>query len=117
AAITAEFISRQTPGQSVLDSINLLPAVNFTNNDAYGSAGGDFVIRGFDSQRVAVLQDGVPLNDSGNYAVFPNQQLESDLIDRATVNLGTTDVDSPTAAAAGGTINYVTRKASDVFGV
>ncbi|MBL8770482.1 MAG: TonB-dependent receptor [Phenylobacterium sp.] len=117
AAITAEFISRQTPGQSVLDTINLLPAVNFTNNDAYGSAGGDFVIRGFDSQRVAVLQDGVPLNDSGNYAVFPNQQLESDLIERVTVNLGTTDVDSPTAAAAGGTINYVTKRTTREFGV
>ena len=117
ASITAEFISRQAPGQTILDSINLLPAVNFTNNDAYGSAGGDFTVRGFDSQRVAVLQDGVPLNDSGNYAVFPNQQLESDLIERATVNLGTTDVDSPTAAAAGGTINYITKRASDEFGI
>jgi iron complex outermembrane receptor protein len=117
ASITAEFISRQAPGQSILDTINLLPAVNFTNNDAYGSAGGDITIRGFDSQRVALLQDGVPLNDSGNYAIFPNQQLESDLIDRVTVNLGTTDVDSPTAAAAGGTINYITKRAAREFGV
>ena len=117
AAITSELLSRQAPGQSVLDTINLLPAVNFTNNDAYGSGGGDITLRGFDSQRVALLQDGVPLNDSGNYAVYPNQQLESDLISQVTVNLGTTDVDSPTAAAAGGTINYVTRRASDVFGV
>ena len=70
-------------------------------NDAFGSSGGDISIRGFDSQRVALLLDGVPLNDSGNYAIFPNQQLDSDLIERATVNLGTTDVDSPTAAAAG----------------
>ena len=117
ASITSELISRQAPGQSVLDTINLLPAVNFTNNDAYGSGGGDLTVRGFDSQRVALLQDGVPLNDSGNYAIYPNQQLESDLISQVTVNLGTTDVDSPTAAAAGGTINYVTRRASDVFGV
>jgi iron complex outermembrane receptor protein len=117
ASITFELISRQAPGQSVLDTINLLPAVNFTNNDAYGSSGGDLTLRGFDSQRVALLQDGVPLNDSGNYAIYPNQQLESDLISQVTVNLGTTDVDSPTAAAAGGTINYVTRRASDVFGV
>jgi len=117
ASITSELLSRQAPGQSVLDSINLLPAINFTNNDAYGSSGGDFTLRGFDSQRVALLQDGVPLNDSGNYAIYPNQQLESDLIERVTVNLGTTDVDSPTAAAAGGTINYITRRAADVFGV
>ncbi len=117
ASITSEFISRQAPGGTILDAINLLPGVNFTNNDAYGSAGGDVVIRGFDSQRVALIQDGVPLNDSGNYAIFPNQQLESDLIAQATVNLGTTDVDSPTAAAAGGTINYVTKRASKDFGI
>lgn len=117
ASITSEFITRQAPGQTVLDTINLLPAVNFNNNDAFGSAGGDITVRGFDSQRIALLQDGVPLNDSGNYAIYPNQQLEPDLIERVTVNLGTTDVDSPTAAAAGGTINYITRKASNDFGV
>ncbi|WP_395672494.1 TonB-dependent receptor [Phenylobacterium sp.] len=117
ASITEELITRQTPGQTILDAINLLPAVTFSNNDPYGSAGGDITMRGFDSQRVALLADGVPLNDSGNYEIYPNQQLDSDLIERATVNLGTTDVDSPTAAAAGGTINYITRKASDVFGV
>jgi iron complex outermembrane recepter protein len=117
ATITEEFISRQAPGQSVLDTINLLPGVNFTNNDAYGSSGGDIVIRGFDGQRIALLQDGVPLNDSGNYAIFSSQLIESDLVSRVTVNLGTTDVDSPTAAAAGGTINYITKRASDHFGV
>lgn len=116
AGLTSEFLERQAPGQSVLDSVNLLPGVNFTNNDAYGSSGGDIVVRGFDSQRVALLQDGVPLNDSGNYAIYPNQQLEPDLISRVTVNLGTTDVDSPTPAAAGGTINYVTRRAASEFG-
>jgi iron complex outermembrane receptor protein len=117
ATITSELIQRQAPGQTVLDTINLLPSVNFTNNDPFGSAGGDITIRGVDSQRIALLQDGVALNDSGNYAIYPNQQLESDLIDRVIVNLGTTDVDSPTAAAAGGTINYVTRRASEEFGV
>lgn len=117
ASITEEFISRQAPGQSVLDTINLLPGVNFTNNDAYGSAGGDITVRGFDAQRIALLQDGMPLNDSGNYALYSNQQLDSDLVSRIDVNLGTTDVDSPTAAAAGGTINYITKRASKEFGV
>lgn len=117
ATIDSAFIARQMPGQTILGSLNLMPGVNFSNNDAYGSAGGDITIRGFDSQRIALVWDGVPLNDSGNYAIYPNQQLEPDLIDSATVNLGTTDVDSPTAAAAGGTINYVTRRAADEFGV
>ena len=116
SSVTKEFLSTQTPGATVLDQINLLPGVNFTANDAFGSAGGDITLRGFDSQRLALIQDGIPLNDSGNYAVYPNQQLESDLIERVEVNLGTTDVDSPTAAAAGGTINYITRKPQDELG-
>jgi iron complex outermembrane receptor protein len=116
ASITQEFISTQAPSQTVLDTINLLPGVNFTNNDAFGSAGGDVTIRGFDSQRVSLLQDGIPLNDSGNYAIYPGQQMDSDLIEKVDVNLGTTDVDSPTAAAAGGTINYITRKPQNEMG-
>ena len=116
STISQEFISTQTPGATVLDTINLLPGVNFTGYDAFGSAGGDITLRGFDSQRIALIQDGIPLNDSGNYAVYPNQQLDGDLIEKVDVNLGTTDVDSPTAAAAGGTINYITRKPQDEFG-
>jgi iron complex outermembrane receptor protein len=116
ATITQDFIATQAPSQTVLDTINLLPGVNFTNNDAFGSAGGDITIRGFDSARISLLQDGVPLNDSGNYAIYPNQQMDSDLIEKVDVNLGTTDVDSPTAAAAGGTINYTTRKPQNEMG-
>jgi iron complex outermembrane receptor protein len=117
SSITQEFLARQAPGQTVLDTINLLPAVNFTNNDPYGTAGGDIIVRGFDAQRVALLQDGMPLNDSGNYQVYAGQQLDPELVERVTVNLGTTDVDSPTAAAAGGTINYITRGTAEKFGV
>lgn len=110
ASITQEYIQTQPAGQTILNSINLLPGVNFTNNDAYGGAGGDITLRGFDSQRISLTQDGVPLNDTGNYAIYSNQQLDPELIERANVNLGTTDVDSPTASATGGTINYSTRR-------
>jgi iron complex outermembrane receptor protein len=116
ASLTQDYLQTQAPGQTILQSLNLLPGVNFTNNDPFGSAGGDITLRGFDSQRTALLQDGVPLNDSGNYAIYPNQQMEPDLIERAQINLGATDVDSPTAAAAGGTINYITRKPSERMG-
>ncbi|MGQ0532737.1 MAG: TonB-dependent receptor [Caulobacteraceae bacterium] len=110
ATITEEFIDRQAAGQSILQSVNLVPGVNFTNNDPYGSAGGNLRIRGFDGNRISLTIDGIPLNDTGNYAIYSNQQLDPELITRATVNMGTTDVDSPTASATGGTINYVTRR-------
>lgn len=106
AVLTQETIQRQNPGQTILDTINLIPGVSFQNNDAYGSAGGTLSIRGFDASRISLTFDGVPLNDSGNYAIYSNQQLDPEIISEVNVNLGTTDVDSPTASAVGGTVNY-----------
>lgn len=104
--VTQEFIAKQSPGQTLLNTINYIPGVNFTQNDPYGSSGGNLRIRGFDGNRVSVTFDGVPLNDSGNYAVYPNQMLDPELVEEINVNLGATDVDSPTASAAGGTVNF-----------
>src|SRR5918998_1802094 len=106
--LTTEVIARQNPGQTILDTINLVPGVSFQNNDAYGSSGGTLNIRGFSSDRISLTVDGIPLNDSGNYAIFSNQQFDPEIIGEVNVNLGTTDVDSPTASAAGGTVNYRT---------
>jgi iron complex outermembrane receptor protein len=107
-ALTQQMIARQAPGQTILDTINLVPGVTFQNNDAYGTSGGTLNIRGFDSSRISFTVDGVPLNDSGNYAIFSNQQVDPELIDQVSVSLGSTDVDSPTASAVGGTVNYLT---------
>jgi iron complex outermembrane receptor protein len=107
--LTNEVLVRQSEGQSILQSINLIPGVNFTNSDPYGSSGGNLRIRGFPGNRVALLFDGLPLNDTGNYAIFSNQQMDQEIIDQVSVNLGTTDVDSPTPSAAGGVVSYRTR--------
>jgi iron complex outermembrane recepter protein len=116
AVLTQDFIERQLPGQSINDIINQLPGVSFQNNDAFGSAGGKLSIRGFDNTRISQTFDGVPLNDSGNYALYSSQQLDSELIEQVNVNLGSTDVDSPTAAASGSTVNYRTRLPYKDFG-
>jgi iron complex outermembrane recepter protein len=115
--ITQELIAKQSPGQTILNVVNLIPGVNFTNSDPYGSSGGNIRIRGFDGNRISLTFDGVPLNDSGNYAIFSNQQLDPELIEQVNVGLGVTDVDSPTASAAGGTINYRTLIPSKDMGV
>ena len=117
STITQEFIAKQAPGQSILQTINLVPGVNFTNNDPYGSSGGNIRIRGFDGPRISLTFDGAPLNDTGNYAIYSNQQLDPELIDSASVNQGTTDVDSPTASAAGGTVAYKVVKPTNDFGI
>jgi len=115
--ITSDLISRARPGQTVNDIINLVPGVSFQNNDATGAAGGTFTIRGFDSTRISQTLDGIPLNDTGNYAIYSNQQQDPETLESVSVNLGSTDVDSPTASAVGGTVNIRTRVPSKNFGV
>ncbi|MFN9541613.1 MAG: TonB-dependent receptor plug domain-containing protein [Alphaproteobacteria bacterium] len=110
STVTDTYLDSQGAGQTVFQSINLLPGVSFTNSDPYGSSGGNVRVRGFDGARVSLTVDGIPLNDTGNYAIFTNQQVDPEYLSRVTVNTGTTDVDSPTASATGGTINVVTRK-------
>src|SRR3954451_16031875 len=114
--LNSEFIQRQVPGQSINEVVNQLPGVSFTNNDPFGSAGGNLIIRGFDNARIAETFDGMPLNETGNYAIFSNQMLDSELIEQVNVSLGSTDVDSPTAAATGSTVNYRTRRPFETFG-
>jgi iron complex outermembrane receptor protein len=115
-SLSSEYLQTQLAGQSVFQSLNQIPGVNFTNSDPYGTSGGNLRIRGFDGSRISVTFDGIPLNDSGNYALFTNQMLDAELIDRVDVNLGTTDVDSPTASATGGTVAYRTRRPEEEFG-
>ncbi|PZT89977.1 MAG: TonB-dependent receptor [Citromicrobium sp.] len=115
--LTEEIIRRQRPGQTVNDIVNLVPGVSFQNNDPWGSGGGGFTIRGFGADRISQTLDGIPLNDTGNYALYTNQQVDSEIIDNVNVNLGVTDIDSPTASASGGTINIRTREPDDELGV
>lgn len=115
--LTQEIISAQAPGQSINDIINLVPGVSFQNNDPFGSAGGTMTIRGFDDTRISQTLDGIPLNDTGGYALYTNQQIDPEVIEQVNVNLGTTDVDSPTAAATGSTVNIRSRNPHDDFGV
>lgn len=115
--LTQEFIERQVPGQSINEILNQVPGVSFQSNDPFGSAGGKMYIRGFDNTRINQTFDGIPVNDSGNYALYSNQGLDPELIDQVNVNLGSTDVDSPTAAASGSTVNYRSRTPDEEFGV
>lgn len=115
--LNSEFIQRQVPGQSINEVINMMPGVSFQNNDPYGSSGGTLTIRGFDSSRISQTFDGIPLNDTGNYAIYSSQQLDPELIEQVNVSLGSTDVDSPTAAATGSTVNYRSITPSEDFHV
>ncbi len=117
SVITSDYIRTQPPGQNVLQDLNLAPGVNFTNEDPFGMAGsnGHLRIRGFDGARISLLVDGVPLNDTGNYAIYAGELVDPEVIAQANVNVGSTDVDSPTASAVGGLVNVNTLKPTQDF--
>jgi iron complex outermembrane receptor protein len=116
STITQDFINTQPAGQSIFEDLNKVPGFNFTNNDPYGNSGGDVRIHGFDGNHISFTWDGMPLNDTGNYATYTNQVADAEVIGSASVNQGTTDVDSPTAAATGGVVSIVTAKPLDTWG-
>jgi iron complex outermembrane recepter protein len=116
STITSEFLDTQISGQTVFQSLNFMPGVNFTNNDPYGSSGGTIRLHGQDGAHISLTLDGMPLNDTGNYAIYTNQMPDAEAVARISVNQGTTDVDSPTAAAMGGVIAITSDLPHDEFG-
>jgi iron complex outermembrane receptor protein len=111
-----EFIQTQMPSANIAQLINVLPGVSYSTEDPGGFNSGDLRIHGFDGNHVAVVLDGAPLNDTGNYAVFPGEYMIGELIDHITVNVGSADVDSPSASALGATINAVSKLPSATRG-
>ena len=117
STIGQEYIDKMAAGQSIFETLNKVPGFNFVNNDPYGNSGGNVRIHGFDGNHISFTWDGMPLNDTGNYAIFTNQVADSEIIGKASVNQGTTDVDSPTASATGGVVSIITSRPKSDFRV
>ena len=80
----------------------MLPAVNSYNHDATGLFGGGLTLRGFNSDQIGATINGVPVNDSGSFSVFPQEYVDQENTCSQFVTQGSTDVDSPQVGATGG---------------
>ena len=109
AIVTKDYIKTQLGSTNLAQSINLVPGVSYSTEDPTGILSSDFRMHGFDGAHVSFTIDGTPVNDTGNYAVYPGEYSVGESIERITVNTGQTEVDSPTASSIGGTVNVVTR--------
>ena len=113
SVVTQDFIKTQIGSSNFAQMINLLPGVTYSTEDPTGILSSDFRMHGFDGPHVSFTVDGTPVNDTGNYAIYPGEYLAAEVIDHITVNLGQTEVDSPTASAIGGTVNIVSKLPSE----
>ena len=112
SVITQAFIKNQIGTSNFAQLINLLPGVTYSSEDPTGILSGDFRMHGLDCNHLSVTIDGSPVNDSGNYACFPGEYLVAELTDHIKVDIGATDVDSPTPSAVGGQV-VITSKVPD----
>jgi len=86
----------------------LLPSVNTFSHDATGLYGGSISVRGFTADQLGVTINGVPVNDSGSYSVFPQEYSDQENLCIQSLAPGAPDVESPHIGASGGSISMVT---------
>jgi iron complex outermembrane receptor protein len=89
-------------------NLSLLPGVYTYNHDASGLFGGSLTMRGFNSDQLGFTIDGAPVNDSGNFAVYPQEYVDSENMCEMFVTQGSTDNNAPHIGASGGNIGMVT---------
>ncbi|WP_373990716.1 TonB-dependent receptor [Duganella sp. BuS-21] len=108
STITSEELEKQRPTGNAYEALEMLPAVNSYNYDATGLFGGGMTLRGFNSDQIGATINGVPVNDSGNFAIYPQEYVDQENTCSQFVTQGSTDVDSPQVGATGGNFGIST---------
>lgn len=113
SSVTRAALEQKDQMNNVFQAIDLLPGVNTYSFDATGLFGGGVRMRGFNSDQLGITVDGVPVNDAGNFAVFPSELSDIENLQEIFITQGSTDVDAPHIGASGGNIGLVTSSPTD----
>ena len=79
SSVNKEAIEKLNPVSNPYQMLDLLPGVNTFSQDATGMFGGGLRVRGFNSDQMGFTVNGVSVNDSGNYAVYPMEYVDSEI--------------------------------------
>lgn len=113
STVTRAAIDEKSSLNNSFQLINLLPGVNSYSYDATGLFGGGVRMRGFSSDQLGITIDGVPVNDAGNFAVYPQEFGDTENLQEIFITQGSTDTDAPHVGASGGNIGLVTSGPTD----
>jgi iron complex outermembrane receptor protein len=113
SVISREAIERKNTQNNPYQAMDLLPSVNTYSYDATGLFGGGLRMRGFNSDQIGLSLDGTPINDAGNYAVYPSELVDMENLDEISVMQGSNSNDTPMVGATGGSINFNTSVPTD----
>lgn len=108
SSVTKAAIEQNVGTANPYQNLSLLPGVYTYNHDASGLFGGGLTVRGFNSDQLGFTIDGAPVNDSGNFAVYPQEYVDSENMCEMFVTQGSTDNNAPHIGASGGNIGMVT---------
>ncbi|MFA6972435.1 MAG: TonB-dependent receptor [Gallionella sp.] len=113
STVTRAAIEQKSSLNNSFQLINLLPGVNSYSQDATGLFGGGVRMRGFSSDQLGITIDGAPVNDAGNFAVYPQEFGDPENLQEIFITQGATDTDAPHIGASGGNIGLVTSSPID----
>ena len=117
SAVNRAYLDKLNPSANAFQAIDLLPGVNTFSSDATGLFGGGIRVRGFAGDQMGLTINGAPVNDSGNFAVYPQEYTDSENLCEVFVTQGSTDTDAPHVGASGGNLGMVTCAPKDKFGM
>ena len=117
STVTDAAIAQQPATANVFQILSRLPGVNAQSTDATGLFGGQLSIRGFNSDEIGFTIAGVPVNDSGNYAIFPQEYVDAENLQEVDLNQGAPDADQPQGGAVGGAVTIVPQEPTDYYRV
>ncbi|USW02958.1 TonB-dependent receptor [Pseudomonas pergaminensis] len=108
STVTKEALDKQTATGNAVDKLKYTPGLNISSEDATGLSGFRFTMRGLNSDQVGMSVDGMPINDSGNYALYSNLLGDPENIEQIFVTQGSAEADGPHIGSSGGNIGIVT---------
>jgi iron complex outermembrane receptor protein len=108
SSVNRDYMEKQSPTGNPYQMINLLPGVNTYDQDGTGLFGGNIRVRGFNSDQLGFTINGAPVNDSGSFAVYPQEYTDAENLCDIFVTQGSTDTEAPHVGASGGNIGMTT---------
>ncbi len=116
STVTKAAIDKERPTANPFQLLNLEPGVNAYSYDATGLFGGNLRVRGFNSDEMGFTINGAPVNDSGNFAVYPQEYADVENLCEISITQGSVDTEAPHVGASGGNVGMVSCSPKDKFG-
>lgn len=117
STVTKEAMDQMAPTANAVDKLKYTPGINVSSTDATGLSGTNFTMRGMNSDQVGLSSDGFPINDSGDYSIYPNLMGDPENLSEVFVTQGSSEADGPHIGSSGGNIGLVTIRPTKDFGV